>query len=136
MSTFRRLRTPLGLKRAQATFQRALCIILSGFHWQICLVYLDDVIVLSRTHAEHAKHLCPVLSLLGSAGISLKLKKCSLFQPKVHYLGHVISTGKLSVDDTAANALKMFSFPTPLTHVRTFLGRATYITVSLRASRR
>ena len=90
MGTFRHLRMPFGLRGAPSTFQRVLDIILSGVRWQICLVYLDDVIVFSRTHGEHAKRLDTVLSLLRSAGISLKLKKCSFFQPRVHHLGHVI----------------------------------------------
>ena len=76
----------------------------------------------SRTHGEHASHLDTVLSLVRSSGISLKLKKCSLFQPKVHYLGHVISPGKLSVADTAADAFKTFTFPGTLTQVPSFLG--------------
>ena len=122
MGTFRRLRMPFGLKGAPATFQRALDIILSGVRWQICLVYLDDVIVFSRTDAEHTRHVDTVLSLLRSYGISLKLKKCTFFRPKVHFLGHVISPGKLSVADTAADAFKTFTFPTTLTQVRSFLG--------------
>ena len=122
MGTSRHLRMPFGLKGAPATFQRAFNIILSGVRWQICLVYLDDFIVLSRSHGEHAKHLDTVLSLLRSAGISLKLKKCSFFQPKVHYLGHVISPGKLSVAEAAADAFKTFTFPRTLTQVRSFLG--------------
>ena len=123
MGTFRHLRMPFELRGAPATFQRALDIILSRVRWQICLVYLDDVIVFSfRTHAEHAKHLDAVLGLLRSAGISLKLKKCSFFQPYLHYLGHVISPGKLSVAEAAAHAFKTFKFPRTLTQARSFLG--------------
>ena len=122
MGTFRHLRLPFGLKGAPATFQRALDIIFSGVRWQICLVYLDDVIVFSRTQDEHAEHLGTVLSLLRSAGISLNLKKCSFFPPKVHYLGHVICPGKLSVAEEAADAFKTFTFPRTLTQVRSFLG--------------
>ena len=122
MGKFRPLRMPFGLKGAPATFQCALDIILSGVRWQICVVYLDDVIVFSRTQEEHAAQLCTVLSLLRSAGISLKLKKCSFFQPKVHYLRHVISPGKLSVAEEAADAFKTFTFPRKLTQVRSFLG--------------
>ncbi|CDF34348.1 unnamed protein product [Chondrus crispus] len=97
MGTFRHFRRPFGLKGALATFQRALDIILSG-------------------------DLDTVLSLLRSSSISLKLKKCSFFRPKVHYLGHVISPGKLSVADTAADAFKTFKFPRTLTQVRSFFG--------------
>ena len=104
IGTYRHLRMPFGLKGAPAALQRALDIILSGVRWQICLVFLDDVIEFSRTDADHARHLDTVLSLLKSAGISLKLKKCSFFRPKVHYLGHVKSSGKLSVADTATEA--------------------------------
>ena len=122
MGTFRHLRMPFGLKGAPATFQRALDIILSGARWQICLVYLDDFIVFSRTHREHARNLDTVLSLLRSSGISLQLRKCSFFRPKVHYLGHAISLGTLSVADTAADAFKTFTFPRTLTQVCSFLG--------------
>ena len=113
---------PFGQKGAPATFQRAFDIILSGVRWQICLLYLDDVIVFARTHGEHAKHLHTVLSLLQSAGISLKLKKCSFIQLKVHYLGHLISPDKLSVAEAAADAFKTFTFTRKLTLVRSFLG--------------
>ncbi|CDF38508.1 unnamed protein product [Chondrus crispus] len=44
------------------------------------------------------------------------------FQPRVHYLGHVISPGKLSVAETAADAFKTFTFSRTLTQVRSFLG--------------
>ena len=122
MGTYRHLRMLFGLKGAPATFQRALDIILSRVLWQVCLVYLDDVIVFSRSDAEHARHLDTALSLLRSAGISLKLNKCGFFRPKVHYLGHVISPGNLCVADTAADAFKTFTFPSTLTQVRSFLG--------------
>ena len=115
MGTFRHLRMLF-------TFQRALDIILFGVRGQICFVYLHDVIVFSRTYGEHARHLDTILSLLWSSGISLKLKKRSFFQPKVHYLGHVISPGKLSVADMVADAFKTFTFPRTLTQVRLFLG--------------
>ena len=79
MGTFRYLRMTFGLRGAPATFQRAPDIIISRVRWQICLVYLDDVIVFSRTQVEHAKHLDAVLGFLKSAGISLKLKKYRFF---------------------------------------------------------
>ena len=122
MGTFRHLRMPFGLKEALHTFQRALDIILFGVRWLICLLYLDDVFVFSRTHEEHAEHLDTVLGMLRTAGISLTPKKCSFFRPNVHYLGHVISPRKLSVADTAAEAFKTFTIPRTFTQVRSFLG--------------
>ena len=122
LGTFRFLRMPFGLKNAPATFQRALDIILSGVRWQTCLVYLDDVIVFSRTHAEHLRHLDEVLTLLGRAGLSLKLKKCSFFRTKVDYLGHVISPGKLEMALRSKSAFADVTFPQSLTQLRSFLG--------------
>lgn len=61
---FRYKRMPFRLKNAPATFKRALYIILSGARWQRCLVYLDDVIVISRSIVRHIEHLDRVLRLL------------------------------------------------------------------------
>jgi len=74
------VRLPFGLCNAPATFQRAMDMILAGVKWQICLVYLDDVIIFSRSPEEHLKHLDEVLTRLGKAGVTLKAAKCHFFQ--------------------------------------------------------
>jgi hypothetical protein len=66
------LRIPFGLRNAPATFQRFVDIILSGITWKSCLVYLDDIIVFSKTPAEHMAHLDSVLHRLYRAGLALK----------------------------------------------------------------
>jgi len=107
MGTYRYVRMPFGLRNAPATFQRALDIILSGVRWQSCLIYLDDVIVFSTSVEEHLVHVNQVLTLLREAGVTLKLSKCRFFQPRVDYLGHVITPGKLHVatENTKATAV-------------------------------
>jgi len=64
------VRLPFGLCNAPAMFQRAMDMILAGVKWQICLVYLDDVIDFSRSPEEHLQHLDEVLTLLGKAGVT------------------------------------------------------------------
>jgi len=64
---------------------------LSGLHWTTCLVYLDDIIIFSRTVEEHLEQLREVLERLKDAGLKLKPSKCHLLQKSVGYLGHVIS---------------------------------------------
>jgi Reverse transcriptase (RNA-dependent DNA polymerase) len=81
--TYRFLWLPFGLRNAPATFQRAIDIILSGVKWKTCLVYLDDVIVFSGSRSAHLAHVAEVLTLLGNAGLSLKLKKCHFFSETV-----------------------------------------------------
>jgi hypothetical protein len=119
---YRFLRLPFGLRNAPATFQRAIDIILSGVKWKTCLVYLDDVIVLSGSRSAHLTHVAEVLTLLGNAGLSLKLKKCHLFSETVDYLGHVIRPGGLGVAEKNTAALKTAPLPRTQTELRSFLG--------------
>ena len=97
LGTFRYTRMPFGLRNAPATFQRALDIILSGVRWQSCLIYLDDVIVFSRSTDEHLRHVDEIPTSLRRAGITLKLRKCPFFQPTGDYVGHMITAGKAFV---------------------------------------
>jgi hypothetical protein len=57
-----------------ATFRKAIDIILSGLKWGTCLVYLDDIIMYSTSREDHYHHVDEVLTTLGKAGLSLKLK--------------------------------------------------------------
>ena len=119
---FRFLRMPFGLKNAPATFQRAIDIILSRVKWEFALVYLDDVIIYSKTVTEHIIHVRQVLGMLRAAGVSLKLRKCAFFKPSVDYLGHVIRPGKLEVASKMTDALKKALPPTNQTELRSFIG--------------
>ena len=120
--TFRYTRMPFGLKTAPTTFQRALDIIPCGARWQIFLVYLDNVIVLSKDLEQHLAQVDNLLTLLQNARVSLKLKKCHFFQPRVDYLGHVVLPDKLKVATDTAAAFKEFVFPQTITQLRSFLG--------------
>jgi len=119
---FRFLRLPFGLVNAPASFQRAFVIILSGLRWQTCLVYLDDVIVFSRTVGDHIRHLREVLLLLEKAGVSLKPSKCHLFQQAVEYLGHVVRPGQLLVNQKNIKSLTQALPRRIQTELKSFLG--------------
>ena len=119
---YRWLRMPFGLKNAPATFQRAADVILAAVKWQFALVYLDDVIVYSKSVEEHFDHLAYVLRLLQKAGLTLKLPKCEFFRESVDYLGHIISPGKLNVAHRATEAFSKALPPRNVTELRSFLG--------------
>jgi hypothetical protein len=70
----------------------------------------------------HLKHVNDALNLLGKASLSLKLIKCHLLKEVVDYLGHVISSGKLSVAENNTAALRNAPVPTTQTELRSFLG--------------
>ena len=102
---------PFGLTSAPATFQRALDIILSGLKWQLCLVYLDDVIIFSTSAEQQVKDVDVVLTRLREAGVTLNLEKCTWFSDEVEYLGHIVRPGQLHVHNKNVNALKHAFFP-------------------------
>jgi len=113
---------PFGLTNAPATFQRALDIILSGLKWQICLVYLDDVIIFSANAEQHVKDVDTVLHRLREAGVTLNLQKCTWFSDEFEYLGHIVRPGQLHVHNKNVDALKHAKFPTTKTQLNSFFG--------------
>ena len=89
MFKFRKM--PFGLCNSGATFQRLMDVVMSGLQFQICLVYINDIILFSETIDQHLERLVTVLDRLRSAGLKLKAEKCALFQKSVSFLGHVVS---------------------------------------------
>ena len=69
-----------GLVNAPSTFERCMETILRGLQWKTCLIYLDDIIVFSKTFEEHVGHLQEVLTKIRDAGLKLKTSKCHFFQ--------------------------------------------------------
>jgi len=89
---------------------------------EICFVYLDDVIVFSRSPEEHLKHLDEVLTRLEKAGVTLEAAKGHFFQEEVEYLGHVIRPGRVHVLEKNLRALRGLRYPEIQTQMKSFLG--------------
>jgi len=81
---------PFGLCNAPSTFQRLVDMALAGLTWEVCLAYLDDLIIFSRTFDQHIERL-QVFDRLVAAGLKLKRSKCALFQKRVKFLGSIVS---------------------------------------------
>ena len=80
---------PFGLANSPSTFQRLMHAVLCRLQYDICLVYLDDIIIFSQTFDDYLKDLNDVFSRLRSANIRLKPSKCSFACSEVEYLGQV-----------------------------------------------
>ena len=121
---FRVLR--FGLCNAPATFERLMELVLSGLQWKQCLVYLNDIIVFGDSFDATLTNLASVFSRLQSAGLTLKPKKCFLFQRSVKFLGHIVSEQGVSCDPDKISAVQNCERPTNKTEARHFLGLASY----------
>ena len=89
-------------------------------------VFIDDIFIYSRMMEEHDEHLRLVLQWLREHILYGKLSKCSFYQLKIHYLGHVISNEGIIVDPTKVKAIMEWPAPTNVTEVRRFMGLAGY----------
>ncbi|XP_078472915.1 LOW QUALITY PROTEIN: uncharacterized protein LOC144734543 [Lampetra planeri] len=117
---------PFGLTNAPATFQRLMELVMRGLQWEQCLIYLDDVIVFSRSLSEHWSRLREVFQRLRAAHLKLKPRKCYIAQREVGYLGHRVSEAGVSTDPEKVRAVVDWPRPRNLTEIRSFLGLATY----------
>lgn len=117
---------PFGLCNAPATFQRLMELTLRGLTWETCLIYLDDVIIFSKTFEEHLYRLRQVFERIRQAGMKLKPKKCHFVQQQVEYLGHLVSKQGIATDPAKVD--KVLNWPTPrsVKELKSFLGMASY----------
>ena len=120
---------PFGLCNGPSTFQRLMDSALNGLQWTICLIYLDDVIIFSRTLEEHLTRLKDILQRFRNAGAGLKLRpsKCQLLKEAVSYLGYVVSKGGIATDPRKISSIEQWPVPTNLGQLRSFLGLNCYI---------
>ena len=82
------VRMPFGLCNTLATFQRVMQVVLAGLEGSGVFVYLDDILIASKSFDEHLKQLREVFECHRSAGLHLKPKKCLFLRDDVPYLGH------------------------------------------------
>ena len=91
-------RMPFWLSNAPATFQRLTNAVLRGLSPIFCLVYLDDIIIFSKSFSDHIAQLEMVLSALQTAGVKVKPSKCQFLKQEVAFLGFVRSKSGLHAD--------------------------------------
>ena len=82
---------PFGLTNAPATFHRLMEACLGDMHLKWVIIYLDDIIIFTKTPKEHIEILRGVFQKRHEAGPKLKPKKCKLFKTRISYIGHIVS---------------------------------------------
>lgn len=119
-------RLPMGLNNSPATYQRLMEDILGDLNYKICCIYLDDIIIFASTFEQHMERLQQVFQRLKDSGLKLTPKKCAFFQPKVKYVGHVVSADGIEADPEKIEKVINWQTPKSSEEVRKFLGFAGY----------
>jgi hypothetical protein len=90
------------------------------------VVFIDDILVYSRSEEEHEEHLRLALQKLQEHRLYAKLSKCEFWMKQVAFLGHIISKGGISMDPSKVQDLMSWDAPTSVSDIRSFLGLGGY----------
>ena len=126
MGVYEFLRMPYRLCNAPAMFQHLMQNCLGELNLTYTLIYLDDVIVYSKTEEEHLVHLHAVLERFMEHGLKLKPSKCNFFRTEISYLGHKVSTAGMEPGTDGLKGIAEIAPPATYTQVRKFLGTTGY----------
>jgi transposase InsO family protein len=119
-------RMPFGLANAPAVFQRLMNAVLGDLRYEVALVYVDDIIIPSKTVREGLEKLKVILERLREHDLTLKLSKCSFLQSSIEYLGREISSSGGRPGSNKTKAILDMPPPRSIKQVRQFLGLAGY----------
>ncbi|NBU71599.1 MAG: hypothetical protein EBS53_09130, partial [Bacteroidetes bacterium] len=120
LGTFQYRVMPFGVKNAPSCFQRLMDQVLQGLNF--VKVYIDDVLIFSRSADEHLVHIHKVLERLEKFGLVLKLSKCSFGEMEIQYLGHVVNAGGIKPAGDNLKKILEHKVPSNIKELRSFLG--------------
>jgi len=115
-----------GLTNAPAHFMYLMNSVFMPELDKFVVVFIDDILIYSKTKKEHAEHLRIVLTRLRDHQLYAKFSKCEFWLDKVHFLGHVLSAEGVAVDPGKVEDVLNLKPPTTVHEVRSFLGMAGY----------
>ncbi|GJS93039.1 putative reverse transcriptase domain, ribonuclease H-like domain protein [Tanacetum coccineum] len=115
-----------GLTNAPAVFMDLMNRVCKPYLDKFVIVFIDDILIYSKTKGEHSEHLKIILDLLKKEKLYAKFSKCDFWLESVQFLGHVINREGIHVNPAKIEAIKNWPVPTSPTDVRQFMGLAGY----------
>ena len=117
---------PFGLTNAPAAFAAFMARIFDKYLGKFVYIYLDDIILFSRSKEEHIEHLRLVFEVLRDEQLFIKLSKCEIGKPEVGFLGHVVGKDGIKVDPSKLEVIRNWKTPECLTELRKILGLGNF----------
>ncbi|KAI3725002.1 hypothetical protein L1987_64773 [Smallanthus sonchifolius] len=117
---------PFGLTNAPAVFMDLMNRVCKPYLDKFVIVFIDDILIYSKTKSDHEQNLKLVLDLLRKEQLYAKFSKCEFWLKEVQFLGHIVNEKGIHVDPAKIEAVKNWSTPKTPTEVRLFLGLVGY----------
>ncbi|GKE24530.1 putative reverse transcriptase domain-containing protein [Tanacetum coccineum] len=115
-----------GLTNAPTVFMDLMNRVCKPYLDKFMIVFIDDILIYSKSEEEHTEHLKLILELLKKEELYAKFPKCEFWLSKVQFLGHVIDSEGIHVDPAKIDSIKDWALPKTPTEIRQFLGLAGY----------
>nr|GEV56806.1 putative reverse transcriptase domain-containing protein [Tanacetum cinerariifolium] len=115
---------PFGLTNAPTVFMDLMNRVSKPYLDKVVIVFIDDILVYSKSKDEHEDHLRPVLKILKKEELYAEFSKCEFWLQEVQFLGHVVNQSGIHMDPSKIEAVKNWKAPTTPSEIRSFLGLA------------
>lgn len=122
LGLFEHLVVPYGLTNAPAAFQSFIQDTLRNILDIVCVVYIDDILIFSKTQEEHDQHVAMVLDRLRNAGLCANAAKCEFDKSEVEYLGFILSADGIKMNPKKLDTIASWPEPTTVKDLQRFLG--------------
>ena len=119
-------RLSMGLSNSSSAFQRAMEVVLKGLIGSFVFLYIDDILIYSKSEAEHVNHIQLVFDRLNQYNLRLNPAKCVFGLTEVKLLGYIVSEQGLRADPDKVSAIARMSAPDSVAQVRSLLGMTNY----------